>query len=88
MISSWSSKSNKRGPPKYKMQVVYDLKSLAVVNVKDLGSAKLALKLLAFPDTRTFQCPTATNKVSKIIFFKLLCFLKTIVIITLIFLIN
>ncbi|OXU24983.1 hypothetical protein TSAR_014903 [Trichomalopsis sarcophagae] len=62
MISSWLSNSNKRGPPKFRMQVVYDLKSLAVINVKDLGSIKLALKLLAFPDTRIFQCPTATNK--------------------------
>lgn len=63
MIASWLATGGRRGPPRYKMQAVYNLQSLAVVNVRDLGTVKLAFKLLAFPDTRVFQCPTATSKV-------------------------
>ncbi|XP_015520752.2 exocyst complex component 8 isoform X1 [Neodiprion lecontei] len=62
MIASWLATGGRRGPPRYKMQAVYDLQSLAVVNVRDLGTVKLAFKLLAFPDTRVFQCATATSK--------------------------
>ncbi|XP_076653312.1 exocyst complex component Exo84 [Halictus rubicundus] len=62
MISSWLANGNRRGPPRYKMQAVYNLESLAVVNVRDLGTVKLAFKLLAFSDTRVFQCATATSK--------------------------
>lgn len=62
MIASWLANGNKRGPPRYKMQAVYNLQSLAVVNIRDLGTVKLAFKLLAFPDTRVFQCATATSK--------------------------
>lgn len=46
----------------FKMEAVYDLESLAVVNVRDLGPVKLAFKLLTFSDTRVFQCRTATSK--------------------------
>ncbi|XP_033223008.1 exocyst complex component 8 [Belonocnema kinseyi] len=62
MVASWLATGARRGPPRYKMQAVYDLQSLAVVNVRDLGTVKLAFKLLAFPDTRVFQCATATSK--------------------------
>ncbi|XP_076276534.1 exocyst complex component Exo84 [Lasioglossum baleicum] len=62
MVSSWLANGNRRGPPRYKMQAVYNLESLAVVNVRDLGTVKLAFKLLAFSDTRVFQCATATSK--------------------------
>ncbi|XP_006607261.1 exocyst complex component 8 [Apis dorsata] len=62
MIASWLANGNRRGPPKYKMQAVYNLESLAIVNVRDLGTVKLAFKLLAFSDTRVFQCATATSK--------------------------
>ncbi|XP_012288680.1 exocyst complex component 8 [Orussus abietinus] len=62
MIASWVANGNRRGPPRYKMQAVYDLNSLAVINVRDIGTFKLAFKLLAFPDTRVFQCPTAISK--------------------------
>lgn len=64
MIASWLANGSRRGPPKYKMQAVYNLESLAIVNVRDLGTVKLAFKLLAFSDTRVFQCATATSKVS------------------------
>ncbi|CAL7942766.1 unnamed protein product [Xylocopa violacea] len=62
MIASWLANGSKRGPPRYKMQAVYNLESLAIVNVRDLGTVKLAFKLLAFSDTRVFQCATATSK--------------------------
>lgn len=62
MVASWLANGNRRGPPRYKMQVVYNLESLAIVNVRDLGTVKLAFKLLAFSDTRVFQCATATSK--------------------------
>ncbi|XP_029051234.1 exocyst complex component 8 [Osmia bicornis bicornis] len=62
MIASWLANGNRRGPPKYKMQAVYNLESLAIVNIRDLGTVKLAFKLLAFSDTRVFQCATATSK--------------------------
>ncbi|XP_029157447.1 exocyst complex component 8 [Nylanderia fulva] len=62
MVASWLANGGRRGPPRYKMQAVYNLESLAIVNVRDHGTVKLAFKLLAFSDTRVFQCPTATSK--------------------------
>lgn len=52
-----------RGLMKYVYEIMYDLSSLAVVNVRDLGNVKHAFKLLIFPDTRVFQCSSNTNKV-------------------------
>ncbi|PNF29098.1 hypothetical protein B7P43_G12612 [Cryptotermes secundus] len=60
MIASWIP--NRRGPVRYKFEAMYELGSLAVVNVRDMSSVKTAFKLLAFPDTRVFQC---TNNQSK-----------------------
>lgn len=54
MLTSWIS--NRRGPNRYKFQATYPISTLAVVNVRDLGSVKQAFKVLAFPDTRVFQC--------------------------------
>ncbi|KAF9802843.1 hypothetical protein SFRURICE_021159 [Spodoptera frugiperda] len=54
MLTSWIS--NRRGPNRYKFQACYPISTLAVVNVRDLGSVKQAFKVLAFPDTRVFQC--------------------------------
>lgn len=48
---------------RYKCEVMYELSSLAVVNVRDLGNIKHAFKLLAFPDTRVFQCSSNSSKV-------------------------
>ncbi|KAG7212106.1 hypothetical protein KM043_012455 [Ampulex compressa] len=62
MVATWLANGGRRGPPRYKMQAVYNLESLAIVNVRDLGTVKLAFKLLAFSDTRVFQCATATSK--------------------------
>lgn len=46
------------------MYAMYDLNSLAVVNVRDLGPVKMAFKILAYPDTRLFQCGNNNSKVS------------------------
>ncbi|CAG9859377.1 unnamed protein product [Phyllotreta striolata] len=54
--------SNSRGLMKYIYESIYDLSSLAVVNVRDLGNVKHAFKLLIFPDTRVFQCSSNSNK--------------------------
>nr|XP_023022434.1 exocyst complex component 8 [Leptinotarsa decemlineata] len=54
--------SNSRGLMKYIYEIIYDLSSLAVVNVRDLGNIKHAFKLLIFPDTRVFQCSSNSNK--------------------------
>lgn len=55
-----------RGLMKYIYEIIYDLSSLAVVNVRDLGNIKHAFKLLIFPDTRVFQCSSNSNKVYSI----------------------
>ncbi|KAL0277788.1 UNVERIFIED_CONTAM: hypothetical protein PYX00_004953 [Menopon gallinae] len=60
MLTSWIT--NRRGPVRYKMYAMYDLISLAVVNVRDLGSVKMAFKILAYPDTRLFQCLNNNSK--------------------------
>lgn len=54
MVTTWIS--DRRGPAKFKYECIYELGSLAVVNVRDLGNVKYAFKLLVFPDTRLFQC--------------------------------
>lgn len=60
MLTSWIS--NRRGPMRYKFQVSYPTSTLAVVNVRDLGTVKQAFKVLAFPDTRVFQCNSIAIK--------------------------
>nr|CAD7587786.1 unnamed protein product [Timema genevievae] len=60
MITSWIP--NRRGPVRYKFDMMYELGSLAVVNVRDMGTVKTAFKLLAFPDTRVFQCSNNQSK--------------------------
>lgn len=49
---------------KYKYQALYELDSLAVVNVKDVGPVKNAFKVLMFPDTRIYQAENPKAKVS------------------------
>ncbi|XP_018322011.1 exocyst complex component 8 isoform X2 [Agrilus planipennis] len=60
MITTWNA--NRRGPMRYKFETFYEIGSLAVVNVRDLGTVKHAFKLLAFPDTRVFQCTSNAAK--------------------------
>ncbi|XP_046963780.1 exocyst complex component 8 [Vanessa cardui] len=60
MLTSWIS--NRRGPMRYKFQTCYPISTLAVVNVRDLGTVRQAFKVLAFPDTRVFQCNSLAIK--------------------------
>nr|XP_013189639.1 unnamed protein product [Amyelois transitella] len=60
MLTSWIS--NRRGGMRYKFQCSYPISTLAAVNVRDLGNVKQAFKVLAFPDTRVFQCNSLAIK--------------------------
>ena len=54
----------RRGPMRYRFQGLYELDSLAVVNVRDAGPVKNAFKILMFPETRMYQADSAKSKVS------------------------
>lgn len=60
-----------RAAMRYKFEEMYELGSLAVVNVRDLGNIKHAFKLLAFPDTKVFQCSSNSNKVRNVCIFSI-----------------
>lgn len=60
MVAKWLP--NRRGPVRFQYSCLYELDSLAVVNVRDLGGIKHAFKLLVFPETRLFQCANAPAK--------------------------
>ena len=47
---------------RFKYNCFYELDSLAVVNVRDLGGIKHTFKLLVFPESRLFQCANAEAK--------------------------
>lgn len=51
-----------RAATRYKFEEMYELGGLAVVNIRDLGNIKHAFKLLAFPDTKVFQCSSNSSK--------------------------
>ncbi|XP_072035094.1 LOW QUALITY PROTEIN: exocyst complex component 8-like [Amphiura filiformis] len=53
---------NRRGPVRYKYQALYELDSLAVVNVRDVGPVKNAFKLLMFPDQRIYRADESKTK--------------------------
>ena len=50
MVATWLP--NRRGPVRFKYSCLYELDSLAVVNVRDFGGIKCAFRLLVFPDAR------------------------------------
>lgn len=60
MVATWLP--NRRGPVRFKYSCLYELDSLAVVNVRDLGGIKHTFKLLVFPEARLFQCANADAK--------------------------
>lgn len=60
MMASWVP--TRRGPMRYRFQGLYELDSLAVVNVRDAGPVKNAFKILMFPDTRMYQADSAKSK--------------------------
>lgn len=47
---------------RFKYSCFYELDSLAVVNVRDLGGIKHTFKLLVSPEARLFQCANADAK--------------------------
>lgn len=49
---------------RYRFQGLYELDSLAVVNVRDTGPVKNAFKILMFPESHMYQTDTAKAKVS------------------------
>ncbi|GAB6018556.1 exocyst complex component exo84 [Chamberlinius hualienensis] len=54
---------NRSGPVRYKFQVLYELDSLPVVNVKDIkNDLKNAFKILMFPEARLFVCESLKQK--------------------------
>ncbi|XP_062614087.1 exocyst complex component 8-like [Saccostrea cucullata] len=60
MIASWLP--NRRGPVRYRFQGLYELDSLAVVNVRDAGPNKNAFKILMFPDSKMYQADSSKSK--------------------------
>ncbi|KAK6175574.1 hypothetical protein SNE40_014007 [Patella caerulea] len=60
MIATWVP--NRRGPVRYRFQGLYELDSLAVVNVRDVGPVKNAFKILMFPETRMYQTDNTKSK--------------------------
>lgn len=55
-----------RGPVRFKFQVLYELDSLAVVNVRDVDTVKNAFKILKFPESRIYQTDSTKSKVSSL----------------------
>lgn len=53
-----------RGPVRYKFQALYELDSMAIVDVKDSDSVRFAFKLLMFPDSHLYQAGNEENKKS------------------------
>ena len=53
----------RRGPVRYRFEVLYLLDQVLPVNIKDRGTTKNSFKVLIFPDTRVFQAPNAKAKV-------------------------
>ncbi|CAC5395709.1 EXOC8 [Mytilus coruscus] len=60
MIATWLP--NRRGPVRYRFQGLYELDSLAIVNVRDAGPIKNAFKILMFPDAKMYQADGAKAK--------------------------
>lgn len=60
MMATWVP--TRRGPMRYRFQGLYELDSLAVVNVRDAGPVKNAFKILMFPETRMYQADSAKSK--------------------------
>ena len=53
----------RRGPVRYRFQGLYELDSLAIVNVRDAGPIKNAFKILMFPDAKMYQADGTKAKV-------------------------
>ena len=52
----------RRGPVRYRFQALYELYSMAVVNVKDSDTLHYAFKILMFPDSHLYQAQNFEEK--------------------------
>ena len=52
----------RRGPVRYKFQALYELDSMAIVNVKDTDTLHYAFKILMFPDSHLYQAQNFEEK--------------------------
>lgn len=55
-------RDSSKSPYKHKFEVLYDLDSLAIVNVRDMIDVKNTFKFMKFPDTRLFACDNPSAK--------------------------
>jgi hypothetical protein len=51
-----------RGPVKYKVQALYELDNMAIVDVKDTDTLKFSFKILMFPDSHLYQAESEEDK--------------------------
>ena len=61
IVSTILPPNNSRNQRKYKLQSIYDLDNIAVVNVKD-PNFETAFKILMFPTTKVFRADTKQTK--------------------------
>ena len=54
---------------RYRFQGLYELDSLAVVNVRDTGPVKHGFKILMFPESHMYQTDTAKAKVKQQLYY-------------------
>ena len=52
----------RRGPVRYRFQALYELDSMAIVNVKDSDTLHFAFKILMFPDSHLYQAQSIEEK--------------------------
>lgn len=52
----------RRGPVRYRYQAIYELDSMAIVNVKDSDTLHYAFKILMFPDSHLYQAQSFEEK--------------------------
>ena len=55
-------RTKRRGPVRYRFQALYELDSMAIVNVKDSDFVSNAFKVLMFPDSHLYQAENKENK--------------------------
>ena len=62
---------------RYRFQGLYELDSLAVVNVRDTGPVKHGFKILMFPESHMYQTDTAKAKVKQQLYYKPIAVIKS-----------
>lgn len=57
-----TSVEKRRGPVKYRIQSLYELENMAIVDVKDTDTLKFAFKILMFPVSHLYQVESEEDK--------------------------